>query len=385
MPASRATAADTPRQLRRGYLDWVRGLAVLIMIEAHLMDSWTAGADRASRAFEWAMLLGGMGAPLFLFLAGAAVPLAAGSRQRRSGSVPDAARTVARRGLEIFGLAFLFRVQAWALGWSSPRALLKVDILNIMGPSIACAALLWRVADRVPGRVAIFALAAASTAFATPIVHNLPLGTLPDPLEAYISPVPGLSNFVFFPWMGFVFAGAVLGVLVDATPHRKVAGTFPGKVPATFSGEARLNFWFGAGGVTLAVSALAASYLPPIYANTDFWTTSPTYFLIKVGVMSTAVALAYAWDRRPGRPERWSPMQALGRSSLFVYWIHVEMVYGLISLPLHKALTLVQAGAALAAFAAFMLACALAKERVVALWRIRRAGAAGGRAEAVTG
>jgi len=35
-----------------------------------------------------------------------------------------ASRAVVRRGLEIFGLAFLFRVQAWVLGWSSPRTLL---------------------------------------------------------------------------------------------------------------------------------------------------------------------------------------------------------------------------------------------------------------------
>ena len=30
----------------------------------------------------------------------------------------------------------------------------------------------------------------------------------------------------------------------------------------------------------------------------------------------------------------------LGRTSLFIYWIHVELVYGLISLPLHRALSL---------------------------------------------
>jgi uncharacterized membrane protein len=76
------------------------------------------------------------GAPLFLFLAGVAIPLSAGSKLRKSGDIPAATRAVVRRGLEIFGLAFLFRLQAWILGWSSPRALLKVDILNIMGPSI---------------------------------------------------------------------------------------------------------------------------------------------------------------------------------------------------------------------------------------------------------
>jgi hypothetical protein len=59
-------------------------------------------------------------------------------------------------------------------------------------------------------------------------------------------------------------------------------------------------------------------------------------------------------------------LRQLGRTSLFIYWIHVEMVYGLISRPLHKALTLGQALAALALFALFMLACSIVKDRVVA-------------------
>ena len=50
-----------------------------------------------------------------------------------------------------------------------------------------------------------------------------------------------------------------------------------------------------------------------------------------------ASALAYLWEQRPTAGRRWSPLQLLGRSSLFVYWIHVELVYGLISLPLHGA------------------------------------------------
>src|SRR5512134_1811164 len=124
---------------RRGYLDLLRGLAVLIMIEAHVLDSWTRFPDRQTRQFAYAMILGGFGAPLFLFLAGVAVPLSAGSKLRRTGDAHAASRAVVRRGLEVFGLAFLFRIQAWVLGWSSPRLILKVDILNIMGPSIMAA------------------------------------------------------------------------------------------------------------------------------------------------------------------------------------------------------------------------------------------------------
>jgi len=63
---------------RRTYLDVLRGVAVLIMIEAHVIDSWTRVADRRSRAFGESLILGGFGAPLFLFLAGVAVAMSAG-------------------------------------------------------------------------------------------------------------------------------------------------------------------------------------------------------------------------------------------------------------------------------------------------------------------
>lgn len=36
---------------RRGYLDWLRGIAVLIMIQAHVIDSWTAEPYRHAREF----------------------------------------------------------------------------------------------------------------------------------------------------------------------------------------------------------------------------------------------------------------------------------------------------------------------------------------------
>ncbi len=180
---------------RKGYLDWLRGLAVLIMIEAHVFDSWTRVPDRQSVEFAFAMIVGGFGAPFFLFLAGVAVPLSAGAKYRRSGDSPAAAGAVARRGLEIFGLAFLFRVQSWILGWGSPRNLLKVDILNIMGPSISAAALLWRAAGSLRGRLAVFALATVATTLATPLVRSWsPVRWLPDPIEAYISPVASLEQ-----------------------------------------------------------------------------------------------------------------------------------------------------------------------------------------------
>jgi uncharacterized membrane protein len=340
---------------RRTYLDVLRGLAVLVMIEAHVIDSWTRVTDRASSAFGWSLIVGGLGAPLFLFLAGVAVPLSAGSKARRTGDTRAAAFAVTKRGLEIFLLAFLFRVQAFVLSGSSPHALLKVDILNIMGPAIVVTALLWGLAASPRARLVTFVATTAAIALSTPVVRAFGwLASLPDPIEGYIRPVPGLTNFSMFPWAAFVPAGAVAGELIDRA-----------RTPAQ---EARLNAGLALGGALLTSAAYAASFLPTPYARSDFWTSSPSFFFLRAGLITFAIAVAYAWQQRPGAGKRWSAMRVLGQSSLFIYWIHVEMVYGLVSLPLHRALTLGQAWVALGVFCLFMLLCASMKVRVANWW-----------------
>jgi uncharacterized membrane protein len=347
---------------RRDYLDLLRGLAVLIMIEAHVLDSWTRFPDRQTRQFAYAMILGGFGAPLFLFLAGVAVSLSAGSKFRRTGDVDAASRAVGRRGLEVFGLAFLFRIQAWVLGWSAARSLLKVDILNIMGPSIMAAAAIWGARTTVKGRLLAFSAAMLAVTFLSPIVRTTSiLAALPDPIEAYLRPVGGLSNFVFFPWAGFVFAGAIVGLILDGLRTRRQ--------------EHLANLGFALVGVALTVAAYELSFFPSWHPQSQFWTTSPAFFFIRLGIMTTAIGMAYGWGLRPGSASKWSPLQQLGRTSLFIYWIHVEMVYGVLSRPLHKRLSWELSWVALALFCLFMLWCSIYKDRVVARWKAQKSGA----------
>ena len=132
------------RPRHRLYIDWARALAVLVMIEAHTVDAWTRVAARRTPAFRDAMILGGFAAPMFLWLAGVSLALSAASVQRREGNRAAAVDAVCRRGLEIFVLAFLFRLQSFIVTPGGPPvSLFRVDILNIMGPSIAAAGLVW--------------------------------------------------------------------------------------------------------------------------------------------------------------------------------------------------------------------------------------------------
>ena len=337
---------------RRTYLDVLRGVAVLVMIEAHVIDSWTRDADRHTRAFGESLILGGFGAPLFLFLAGVAVSMSGGSKARRIGDVAAAMHAVQKRGLQIFLLAFVFRFQSFVLSHGQAWTLLKVDILNVMGLSIIGAATIWGCIRGRGARLAAFAIGMAVFVWLTPAIRSLGiLAPLPDWLEGYLRPIPGLTNFSIFPWTAFVLAGAFAGVLLDEA-----------RAP---SADRRLNLAFGVGGLLLALLAYEASFLPPVDPRSRFWTTSASFFFIRLGLMIAALGVAYLWERRPTAGKRWSPLRVLGRSSLFIYWIHVEMVYGLVSLPLHGAFTLAGAWGALIVFTGLMVLAAVAKDWTV--------------------
>jgi uncharacterized membrane protein len=295
---------------------------------------------------------------MFLFLAGVSVVFSAGSEMRRTGDSQAAASAVMRRGAWILFLAFMFRIQAWTLGWGPPSSLLKVDILNVMGPSIVAAGALWGAFRMSGQRLAAFAVSATAISLLTPIVRATPLlDGVPDPIEAYIRPVRGLTNFCFFPWAGFVFAGALAGVLLEGAraPDR----------------ESRLNAWFGLAGAALAVASYAGSFLPTPYAHSEFWGGSPAFFALRVGILTLTIPFAYLWEYLLAR-DSWSPIERLGRSSLFIYWIHVEMVYGLLTLRIHKALTHPQAWLAYVVFVALMVLCSIEKDRIVRWWNTRR-------------
>jgi uncharacterized membrane protein len=334
---------------RRPYLDWLRGIGVLIMIEAHTLDSWTRPDERGP-AFGWALVIGGFGAPLFLFLAGVALALAAGARSRKGLSDVDVAAGARRRGWQIFGLAFVFRLQSAVIsgGWQL-RSLLKVDILNVMGLSMLAAALLWGIGRTPRWRAVLFVSSAIAAAMLTPIVRSTPiLAALPDPIEWYLRPDPGRSTFTLFPWAGFLLAGCAIGLWLDCTTDVR--------------SERRVVGWLAATGLAIAALGYVSSLLPPIYTQTSFWTSSPTFFFVRLGILIAAVPLAYAcMSRLPG----WATIVEFGVASLFVYWVHVEMVYGLPSVAIHRRLTFASALVAFVLFSVFLFGLVRLKTRFV--------------------
>ena len=323
--------------MRKHYLDGLRGLAVVVMVLAHVTDGWTSAAGKQADWHVQVVFISGLAAPLFLFLAGLTLSMAAVAKATTLGHAAAAARAW-RHGWQIFALAFLFRLQSQLLGWGPLINFLKVDILNVMGLAMAAAAALWGLSTSRAIRIFWFAVAAAAATFFTPLVREWSwLASLPDPIEAYLRPIVGKTTFAMFPWAGFLFAGAMVGELVAAVGTR--------------AQELRLHGGLLAAGVAAVVLGYWASFQPSLYPVADFWTSSPTFFFIRLGIAAVLLPLVYvafeiptAAARRRGQagdpPGSASMVTVLGRSSLFVYWIHVEIVYGVLGRPIRRALPL---------------------------------------------
>jgi uncharacterized membrane protein len=329
--------------MRRPYIDWLRGVAVLIMISWHSIDSWMVQGGRDTAAFGAVIFIAGWAAPLFLFLAGVSLPFAAGSRMARGASRAEAGRALRRRGWEIFILAHLFRFQSFLLNphgeWN---ALLKPDILNILALGIVLTAYCWERAGSdaglgrwllLPSAVVVLVLTPWSRVWWWP--------TLLHPrLEAYIRPVGNYGVFTLFPAVAYVLLGGFVGARLAARDPRDAAI------------HGRLTLY----GLAAVAGGLAAMWLPPAWQRVGV--DALAIVLARTGAMTAALGVSWFLLRHRPR-DRWSPVVVFGRTSLFVYWVHVELAYGVFSYPWRHALTLPGAVGAYLLLTLFMLGCAV--------------------------
>jgi uncharacterized membrane protein len=357
---------------RIAYIDWIRGLACLLMFQTHCYDSWLGGSARQSRFFMYSQLGGTFPAPLFLFVAGISFALVTERLRQKNLPPGQIARTTILRSAEILGLGLLFRVQEFVIswGWAPKSDLLRVDILNTIGLSMMLMAVVCWVVNvwtrprahaaenlEETSLASPFALIIAASCAALLISLLTPLlwttwrpHWLPWPVESYINGVHNLGKpqawlFPIFPWTAFAFAGLAVGFFLQSAWMRA----------REVKGFAAL----GICGVGLVLFSRWLDRLPvELYPVYDYWHTSPEFFLIRLGMLMLILCGTYAWCRWGAGQWGFSPVIQLGQASLLVYWVHIEFVYGRVSILPKHAEGIAAASGGLAVIAGAMLALA---------------------------
>jgi uncharacterized membrane protein len=317
------------------------------MFQTHCYNSWLSRDAKRSGLYAWSQLGGTLPAPLFIFLAGISFALVTEKLRDRGTDRNAIAKQTILRGAEIFGLGILFRIQELVLGigvapWTD---LFRVDILNMLGISmIVMGVLCWLTGTRsyavalaqptqantllhMRNRSIAAALASATAvAIATPFIWNRRFSLLPWEIETYFNGVhtfkaPQPWLFPMFPWIAFAFAGLAVGFFLFSN----------------FAKQRQDAAFFALGGTGVAACLLAIAFdLGPVrfYDSSiyDYWHTSPNFLLMRCGILLIILFMSYAWCRWGFAERGFSPIIQLGQTSLLVYWVHIEFVYGRLSI-----------------------------------------------------
>jgi len=336
-------------------IDWLRGLAVVLMIQTHLYDAWVSPAGKATSLYSWTRFLGGIPSRLFLLLVGVSMAIRFESQIARGTDRRTMYRGAIKRGLEIVLLAYLFRMQEFTLSgfggdWIN---LFRIDILNCIGASMVLIPFI--VAPRNGKPQVMAALGAALVVIALgPIIGPAVFPRwLPEPLTAYLGGPRPMACFPLFPWMAWPLIGVAIGhfwVRWSREPRRQAAAFILS----------------GIGGMAIIYTVILIRRINPHiihYPSELVQQMGPGSFFYRLGMLGPIALLAYVVTRLPG--QRFSVMQQLGQTSLLVYWIHFDLCYGMVSGPLHGRLSMGWATVGFVGMTALMLAISIFKTRFV--------------------
>jgi hypothetical protein len=329
---------------RLQYLDWVRGIGAVIMLQGHVFDSYLKPELRSGGAFTFSQFVGGMPPAMFLFLTGVTLAFLMDSCERKGMAPRQRVTTSLRRSAYLFGLAFAFRAFEWVAGLPVATAadFLRVDILNCMGFSVAALSLM--AIFRTAERARLSAVLGFAIAFLAPLISQLDWTGAPWMIRAYI--VPDHRFFGFFPWGAYLAFGVAAGSAIRLIPADSM--------------DRAMQWTAIAAGAAIILCQYLAQAPYSIYSASDYWLNSPAQVLTKQSVTLLMLGFAFVWTQYIAK-DGWSWVRQFGVTSLLVYWVHIELVYGRWMWFFKNNLTVAQTAFTAVGVILFMLAISIIK------------------------
>ncbi len=300
------------KQHRLAFIDVIRGLAILFMVEAHVMNSCLDPVYKHGKLFEYVDLSNGTVTVTFLFCAGAGFFLAMRNRideYRKCG--PGLWRYLRRIGF-ILGIAYWLhlpyhRVDLFlAMSREQLTSFLQFDILHVI---VACTLFSLGSMRRAQW---LFAVLAVGIFAATSVVWSWnPESVLPLPFAVALMEPP-VSKFPLFPWAGYFFTGVVTTGIFTSSQHRQ-----------------RFAILAAIGGIVVSALAYHMQYLGIVYPGFhDWWLTSPEHSLYRIGLVMTVFSGVFLIERHMDGGWLHTLLRRSGQESLGFYAVHLMIVYG---------------------------------------------------------
>ncbi len=297
--------------MRYDWLDYLRGIAALWMIEVHVVDVALHSRWQSAWWFPWLGLTHGFVAVAFLFCAGGAFAI---TLERKHAAYRRWERPLwnylAKLGL-LLVLGYWLHLPGFSLERTvhatqeELRRLADCDILQCIAASSLLALTIGIATERARLYRSIYAVLTVAIASLTPWVWEQRLDeTLPLFLGAYIAPQP-LSKFPLFPFAAYFFSGAVAVPLIRSWSQRAV-------------------WWLLIWSVVAAAGLLAVGFSSP----KQWWHTSPEHVSFRLAGTVALLAVLILGAEHIDRWHMSSVLRLAGQQSLWIYVFHLLIVYG---------------------------------------------------------
>ena len=300
---------STPSALRPARLlalDWLRGIAVLVMAECHVFNALLTTEYKSTRWFGAMNWLNGLVAPAFLLVSGGVMGLNLQNRWQDVVSFRAGGRKLWRRVGQIFVVAYLIHLPTpllWQFfGERGPHLVAlwtKMDILQCVFGSLAISLLLVPL-TRAPKlhALACVALGLVATTSVGVVARWAPSIAAPVWLKVYLWPA-GVGKFPLVPWLAFPMFGVWLG-------------------RAIFS-QTSVAMQCARSLVAGVVFLVAAQFMKADEAY------GVPFVFERMGWVLIGLA-ACCWLKQPVWGTRW--VLEFGQLSLWSYTVHLIIVYG---------------------------------------------------------
>jgi acyltransferase len=301
-------------------LDVLRGIAVVIMVLGHSVDSVLSPAARVTDLFRVYDAVRGFTAPLFLFISGLAFMVAT---ERRWEEYRTPGPIVAKRlgrilFLLVVGYALhlpYFSFEKVVIGATSAELaqFFQVDVLHCVAVTLLVLQVIVMVGRTPAVAAGVAAGLATGIGLAAPVLWSSDLsGSLPRVLTPYLN-AQQPSVFPVVPYTVYMLAGAVVGRLYLGSRAKGTEQVVLGRVLVISAVGAMLGM----------ISALVPAQVYPLH---DWWKANPGLILIRLFVVFTLAASVLSAGRLPHAFSR--PLVVLGRASFLIYAAHLVLVYG---------------------------------------------------------
>lgn len=299
------------------YIDLLRSWAMTIMIEVHVVNAFMLPILRETLWFPALNFINGLVAPSFIFISGFAFVVSVHGKGEELRGFGDIFRKRLRRIFLIFIVGYLIHVPYYSLGniikYASPEEMkhfYNVDVLQCTAAGLLIL-LFFRIVlkDNRAFHIAVSAMTIL-VASLSPVVWKYDFAEfLPLPIACYFNDLHG-SFFPLFPWSAFLFGGASFAMFVLAAERDSSIEVFMKKI--------------GSISLVLALILFAiVSYLcfMPWYNIKP----SPLFFAERLAIVIFLVSLLWVYQKNKNSSDSW--FLAIGRESLLVYWLHLQIIY----------------------------------------------------------